>query len=148
MSSRRKPGPILPEQAGSVVAPITFGGYGSPLSRGRRSGKSPHHLEQTNPYLFSASPSRVFWFVTLPLTAPGILAGCTLVFVLTISALVTPRLLGGPTFKVMSTLIYDEFLVKLDWPSGTAFAFILTAIALLVIWGANRVARRVAGGAA
>ena len=96
----------------------------------------------------SASPSRVFWFVTLPLTAPGILAGCTLVFVLTISALVTPRLLGGPTFKVMSTLIYDEFLVKLDWPSGTAFAFILTAIALLVIWGANRVARRVAGGAA
>ena len=48
--------------------------------------------------------------VTLPLSAPGILSGSILVFVLTISALVTPRLLGGPTYQVMSTLIYDEFL--------------------------------------
>jgi putative spermidine/putrescine transport system permease protein len=94
-----------------------------------------------------ATPLQIFFKVTLPLTASGILAGCTIVFILTISALVTPRLLGGPTYKVMSTLIYDEFLQKLDWPSGTAFAFILTAIALVVIWFGNRIARRFAGGA-
>lgn len=94
-----------------------------------------------------AKPVQVFIRVTLPLSASGILAGCTIVFVLTISALVTPRLLGGPTYQVMSTLIYNEFLERLDWPSGTAFAFILTAIALLVVWVANRVARRFAGGA-
>ena len=73
--------------------------------------------------------------------------GCGPVEYLERLGLVTPRLLGGPTYKVMSTLIYDEFLVKLDWPSGTAFSFILTAIALMVIWFGNRVARRFAGGA-
>lgn len=94
----------------------------------------------------AAGRLRVFFTITLPLTAPGILAGSILVFVLTISALVTPRLLGGPTYKVMSTLIYDEFMQKLDWPSGTSFAFILTAITLLIIWGAGRLARKWSGG--
>ena len=54
--------------------------------------------------------------VTLPLSIPGILSGSILVFVLTISALVTPRLLGGPTYKVMSTLIYEQFMSLLNWP--------------------------------
>ena len=54
--------------------------------------------------------------------APGILPGSILVFVLTISALVTPRLLGGPTYQVMSTLIYDEFLQRLNWPAGAAMS--------------------------
>ena len=94
----------------------------------------------------AAGRLRVFFTITLPLTAPGILAGSILVFVLTISALVTPRLLGGPTYKVMSTLIYDEFMQKLDWPSGTSFAFILTAITLLIIWGAGCLARKWSGG--
>jgi ABC-type spermidine/putrescine transport system permease subunit II len=65
-----------------------------------------------------SSRLHVFAAVTLPLSAPGILAGSILVFVLTISALVTPRMLGGPTYKVMATLIYDEFMQLLDWPSG------------------------------
>ena len=84
----------------------------------------------------------VFIAITLPLTAPGILAGSILVFVLTISALVTPRMLGGPTYRVMATLIYDEYMQMLDWPTGSALAFVLTAIALAIIWAANRVARR------
>ncbi len=84
----------------------------------------------------------VFLAITLPLTAPGILAGSILVFVLTISALVTPRMLGGPTYRVMATLIYDEYMQMLDWPTGSALAFVLTAIALAIIWAANRVARR------
>jgi putative spermidine/putrescine transport system permease protein len=84
----------------------------------------------------------VFFSMTLPLTAPGILAGSVLVFVLTISALVTPRMLGGPTYQVMATLIYDDYLQTLDWPSGSALAFALTAIALTFIWLSNRVVRR------
>ncbi|SMF32152.1 putative spermidine/putrescine transport system permease protein [Tistlia consotensis] len=80
--------------------------------------------------------------VTLPLSLPGILSGSILVFVLTISALVTPRLLGGPTYQVMSTLIYDEFLKILNWPRGAAMAFILTAIVLLLVWASGRLARR------
>jgi putative spermidine/putrescine transport system permease protein len=89
----------------------------------------------------------VFTAVTLPLSAPGILAGSILVFVLTISALVTPRMLGGPTYKVMATLIYDEFMQLLDWPSGSALSFALTAMAIGVIWLSSRLTRRWAGTA-
>jgi putative spermidine/putrescine transport system permease protein len=96
----------------------------------------------------AAGKIRIFLTITLPLTAPGILAGSILVFVLTISALVTPRLLGGPTYKVMATLIYDEFMLKLDWPSGASFSFILTIMALLIIWAAGRIARHWSGGTA
>jgi putative spermidine/putrescine transport system permease protein len=87
----------------------------------------------------------VFYSITLPLTAPGVLAGSILVFVLTISALVTPRMLGGPTYQVMATLIYDDYLQTLDWPSGAALAFTLTAMAVSFIWLSSRVTRRWAG---
>jgi putative spermidine/putrescine transport system permease protein len=87
----------------------------------------------------------VFAAVTLPMTAPGILAGSILVFVLTISALVTPRMLGGPTYKVMATLIYDEYMQLLDWPSGSALSFALTCMALGIIWISTRLTRRWAG---
>ncbi len=87
----------------------------------------------------------VFTSVTLPLSAPGILAGSILVFVLTISALVTPRMLGGPTYRVMATVIYDEYMQLLDWPSGSALSFALTAMAIAVIWVSSRLTRRWAG---
>jgi len=82
-----------------------------------------------------------FTRVTVPLSAPGMLSGGILVFVLTISALVTPRLLGGPTYRVMSTLIYDEFLQLLNWPAGSAEALLLTALVLLLILVSGRLAR-------
>lgn len=87
-----------------------------------------------------------FWRVTLPLSLPGILAGSILVFVLTVSALVTPRLLGGPAYKVMSTLIYDQFLQTLNWPAGAAMSFILTIVVLGLIAISSRAARRAGAG--
>lgn len=87
----------------------------------------------------------VFTAVTLPLSAPGILSGSILVFVLTISALVTPRMLGGPTYKVMATVIYDEYMQLLDWASGSALSFTLAAMALGVIWASSRLTKRWAG---
>ena len=89
-----------------------------------------------------SSRFHVFRSVTLPLTAPGIIAGSILVFVLTISALVTPRLLGGPTYKVMSTLVYEQFLQLLNWPAGSAMAIVLTLIVLVLIVVGTRLARR------
>ena len=83
--------------------------------------------------------------MTLPLSAPGILAGSILVFVLTISALVTPRMLGGPTYKVMATLIYDEYMQLLDWPSGSALSFALTFMAIGVIWLSSRLTKTLGG---
>ncbi|MGY6249584.1 ABC transporter permease [Bosea thiooxidans] len=92
-----------------------------------------------------SSRTHVFMAVTLPLSAPGILAGSILVFVLTISALVTPRMLGGPTYQVMATLIYDEYMQLLDWPSGSALSFALTFMAIAIIWLSSRLTRRWAG---
>jgi putative spermidine/putrescine transport system permease protein len=92
-----------------------------------------------------SSRMHVLTAVTLPLSAPGILAGSILVFVLTISALVTPRMLGGPTYKVMATLIYDEYMQLLDWPSGSSLAFALTFMAIGVIWLSSRLTKSWAG---
>ena len=98
-------------------------------------------------YTLSASRPRVFWSITLPMSAPGILSGAILVFVLTISALVTPRMLGGATYKVMATLIYDDFLQTLDWPAGAAMSMVLTVMTLLVISLSSRLLRRWGGQA-
>jgi len=91
--------------------------------------------------VLGASWGGAFLRVTLPLSAPGIVSGSILVFVLTISALVTPRLLGGPTYQVMSTLIYDEFLQRLNWPAGSAQALLLTVIVLALVYLSGRLAR-------
>ncbi|MEZ5657830.1 MAG: ABC transporter permease [Burkholderiaceae bacterium] len=102
----------------------------------------PRDLESAARTL-GASAFTTFRSVTLPLSMPGVLSGSILVFVLTISALVTPRLLGGPTYQVMSTLIFDEFVKLLNWPRGAAMAFVLTAIVLLLVWGASKLSQRV-----
>ena len=92
--------------------------------------------------VLGASWGSAFLRITLPLSAPGILSGSILVFVLTISALVTPRLLGGPTYQVMSTLIYDEFLSRLNWPAGSAQSLLLTVMVLALVYLSGRLARR------
>src|SRR5215469_9786935 len=92
--------------------------------------------------VLGASWGSAFLRVTLPLSAPGILSGSILVFVLTISALVTPRLLGGPTYQVMSTLIYDEFLQRLNWPAGSAQALALTVMVLALVFVSGLLGRR------
>jgi putative spermidine/putrescine transport system permease protein len=97
--------------------------------------------------VLGASWGSAFLRVTLPLSAPGIVSGSILVFVLTISALVTPRLLGGPTYQVMSTLIYDEFLQRLNWPAGSAEALLLTVMVLTLVFLSGLVARRTGAGA-
>jgi putative spermidine/putrescine transport system permease protein len=54
---------------------------------------------------------------------------------------VTPRLLGGPTYKVMSTLIYDQFLQLLNWPLGSAMALVLTGLVLILVFVSGLIAR-------
>lgn len=93
--------------------------------------------------VLGASWGGAFLRVTLPLSAPGIVSGSILVFVLAISALVTPRLLGGPTYQVMSTLIYDEFLQRLNWPAGSAQSLLLTVLVLGLVYLSGRLAHRV-----
>lgn len=63
--------------------------------------------------------------IVIPLAFPGILVGFNLVFVLSISAFVTPRLVGGNRVAMLGSLIYERIMSELNWPSGAAMAFIL-----------------------
>ena len=71
---------------------------------------------------------QTFWRVTLPLTLPGVGAGSMLVFALTVAAFVTPALMGGPSLIVLSTLIYQQMTVTLEWGFGAAVATILLGV--------------------
>ncbi|MGI8549838.1 MAG: ABC transporter permease, partial [Dehalococcoidia bacterium] len=68
-----------------------------------------------------------FWKVVIPLSLPGIRTGCLLVFSLAMSAYATPALIGGPTIKVMSYLIYEQGLSLLNWPFAATISIVLLA---------------------
>jgi putative spermidine/putrescine transport system permease protein len=71
--------------------------------------------------------------VSLPLAAPGIVAGSLLVFALAISSFITPGLVGGVRLPVLAGTIYQQVTGTLDWPFAAAQALALLAGALLVI---------------
>jgi putative spermidine/putrescine transport system permease protein len=99
-------------------------------------------LLNINPSLYEAAQnlgargSRIFFRITLPLSLPGIVSGCVLVFTGTLSAFVTPTLIAGARFKVMSTIIYQQAMALLDWPFGAAIAFTML-IAILILFVAS-----------
>lgn len=85
-------------------------------------------LEQASTSL-RADRARTFMKVIIPLSTPGILSGLSLIFVMAISAFVTPRLIGGPRAQMVGGFIYDQILSTSNWPFGAAMAFILLAVA-------------------
>jgi spermidine/putrescine transport system permease protein len=97
-----------------------------------------------------ATPLQVFFRVVLPLSWPGALAGCVMVFLLTLSAYVTPQLLGGPSGLMFGNLIASQFLGGNNWAFGAALSCVLVAVALAVLAAAGRWIKlhRVLGGAA
>lgn len=89
-----------------------------------------------------ASPFATFFRVTLPLTFPGLLAGCIIVFSLSVSAFVTPSILGGTRVKLLSTFIYDQIVSLLNWPYGAAIGFVLVAVSTVLLLLFSRLLRR------
>ncbi|CAM3650696.1 ABC transporter permease [Cohnella lubricantis] len=75
--------------------------------------------------ILGASSVRKFVSITLPLSLPGILAGSTLVFSLSMSAYVTPALMGGSAVKVLPVLTYENVMITLNWPLSAALSFLL-----------------------
>lgn len=83
-----------------------------------------------------AGPARALWRVTLPLTLPGIVAGCVLVFIPSLGAYLAPDLLGGARTVYIGNLIQSQFAVARDMPFGSALSFLLSlqVLALLVLF--------------
>ncbi|MDK4732031.1 ABC transporter permease [Rhizobium sp. CNPSo 3490] len=80
-----------------------------------------------------AGPLRAFIRVTLPLSLPGIFAGCVMCFILAIGFYITPALVGGPGALMMATLIGQQTVVLLDWPFAAALATVLLATTLVFV---------------
>ena len=84
-----------------------------------------------------ASKPRLFFKIILPLTWPGILAGCMLVFLPAMSMFYIPDLLGGAKSILVGNLIENQFLAAHNWPSGAAVSIVLTllmALLLCIYW--------------
>ncbi len=79
------------------------------------------------------TPWQAFREVTLPLSVPGLAAGCLLVFVLTAGSYVTPLILGGPNDFLFGSLIYDAIISELNWPMGATLSFTLLVLLGLVV---------------
>jgi len=81
-----------------------------------------------------AKPLNVFLSVTLPLSLPGIMAGCTLVFILSMGVYLTPVIMGGNFVVTLPMLIEDAVRNRYNWPEASAMALLLLlAIAIMII---------------
>lgn len=80
-----------------------------------------------------AGPIRRFVDITLPLSIPGIIAGCMLVFIPAMGEFVIPSLLGGAESPMIGRVLYDEFFLNRDWPVSSAIAVVLLTLLLVPI---------------
>lgn len=96
-------------------------------------------LQSINPSLslaarsLGARPASVFLRITLPLCMPGIRAGTLLVFACSMSAYAIPGVLGGPRYKFISTLVYQQAISLFNWPVSAAYAVMLLIITAAVV---------------
>nr|WP_243633830.1 ABC transporter permease subunit [Motiliproteus coralliicola] len=78
-------------------------------------------------------PVTSFFLITLPLSLPGIVAGCLLVFIPAVGEFVIPALLGSPDTLMIGRVLWDEFFLNRDWPMASAVAIMMLIILVLPI---------------
>ena len=82
-----------------------------------------------------ASPAKTFWRVVLPLSLPGVLAGATFAFVLSLGDFLSPLLVGGPSGIMISNIVVSLFGAAYNWPLGAAISLcmLLLVVGLLTV---------------
>jgi putative spermidine/putrescine transport system permease protein len=101
----------------------------------------PPSLEEAAQNL-GANWAQMFRRTILPLSVPGLLSGCLLVYSLSISAFVTPALMGNSRDRMAGQQIYDEVLVSFNWPSASSLALTLVALTGVLMFCALLAMRR------
>jgi len=81
-----------------------------------------------------ASPLQTFWRVILPLSIPGVLAGATFAFVLSLGDFLAPLLLGGPSGIMISNIVVSLFGAAYNWPLGAAISFCMLGLVLALLF--------------
>jgi len=72
--------------------------------------------------------------IIIPHAAPGIVAGCIVVFMLTLGNYLTPTLLGGKSSQWFTEQIYTQFITRFNWEQGAAFGFLLLGLSTAIVW--------------
>jgi putrescine transport system permease protein len=89
-----------------------------------------------------ARPRSAFLEVILPLSLPGVAAGCLLVFIPAVGEFVIPDLLGGPGTLMVGKMLWQEFFDNIDWPAAAAIAIALVILLTLPLLAAQRFLER------
>ncbi|SER94542.1 ABC transporter permease subunit [Rhizobium sp. NFR03] len=94
--------------------------------------KMDHSLTEAAQDL-GCTPISAFWRITFPLSLPGVVAGCLLVFIPAVGEFVIPDLLGGSETLMIGKTLWNEFNANRDWPVSSAVAAILLMILVVPI---------------
>ncbi|MGB9336361.1 MAG: ABC transporter permease [Candidatus Acidiferrales bacterium] len=89
-----------------------------------------------------ASPFRTFWRVILPLSLPGVLAGATFAFVLTLGDFLAPLLVGGPSGIMISNIVVTLFGAAYDWPLGAAISLCMLVLVVALLFLVERLEKK------
>ncbi|MGB7438315.1 MAG: ABC transporter permease [Candidatus Acidiferrum sp.] len=89
-----------------------------------------------------ASPRATFLRVILPLSIPGLLAGATFAFVLTLGDFLGPMLVGGPSSIMIANIVQSLFGTAYDWPLGAAIAVSILCFTIALLFGTERLEKR------
>jgi spermidine/putrescine transport system permease protein len=84
-------------------------------------------------YNLGASGLSILRTIVIPHAAPGITAGCIVVFMLTLGNYLTPTLLGGKDSQWFTEQIYSQFIVRFNWEQGAAFGFLLLGLSTAMV---------------
>jgi putrescine transport system permease protein len=93
-------------------------------------------------------PFKAFLSITVPLSLPGIIAGCMLVFIPAVGEFVIPRLLGGTDSLMIGRVLWDEYFLNRNWPVASAVAIALLIMLVIPIMIFQRFQMQEAGGLA
>jgi spermidine/putrescine transport system permease protein len=85
-------------------------------------------------YDLGGSGFDILRLIVIPHAAPGISAGCIVVFMLTLGNYLTPTLLGGKNSLWFTEQIYTQFITRFNWEQGAAFGFLLLVLSTAIVW--------------
>lgn len=89
-----------------------------------------------------ATRFKAFMKVIFPLSVPGLIVGCVLVFTGSLTAYTTPQLLGGTQSKVLATVIYQNAMTLFDWDTAAVVATVMIVVTILISGVINSFARK------
>lgn len=84
-------------------------------------------------YDLGAGGFTVLRTIVIPHAAPGMTAGCIIVFMLTLGNYITPTLLGGKNSEWFTEQIYTQFITRFNWGQGAAFGFLLLGLSTAMV---------------